>query len=126
MSKRYSIWDKKSYVVTPSGHVFTPEQWIERYPVAGAEDIVIVGSAGVVNGGFFGILANMIHSCELQGADFSACTTAEEALEVIEAFEDEMNKPSEESTPEERIAAALEYNNLLNTDVINTDDPDEE
>ena len=126
MSKRYSIWDKKSHVITPAGNVFTPEEWIVKYPIAGVEGVVIVGSAGLVNGGFFGILDSMMHGYENMGADFSACTTPEEALEVIEAFEDEMNKPSEESTPEERIAAALEYNNLLNTDVINVDDPDEE
>ena len=108
MSKKYSIWDKKSYVITPAGHVFTPEQWIEKYPVAGVDGIVIVGSAGAVNGGLFGILANMIQMCEAQGADFSACTTPEEALEVIEAFEDEMNSRPVEPTPEERQAQALE------------------
>ena len=126
MSKKYAIWDKKSPIVTPIGEVLTAEQWVGRYPIAGVEGINIVCSAGVVNGGYFGVLEQMIQMYENQGADFSACTTAEEALEVIEAFEDEMNKPSEESTPEERIAAALEYNNLLNTAVVNTDDPDEE
>ena len=40
-----------------------------------------------------------------------------------------MNAPPEdtgESLPEERIAAALEYNNLLNSPVVNSDDPDED
>ena len=46
---------------------------------------------------------------ESQGADFSACKTAEDKLTVIEAFEDAMNAPSTEPTTDERIAAALEY-----------------
>ena len=46
---------------------------------------------------------------EAQGADFSACETDEDKLAVIEAFEDEMNAPSDEPTTDERIAAALEY-----------------
>ena len=37
----------------------------------------------------------------------------ENKLEVIEAFEDAMNTPSTEPTAEERIAAAMEYQNAL-------------
>ena len=44
-----------------------------------------------------------------QGCDFSKCTTNEEKLEAIEAFEDAMSAPSTEPTTDERIAAALEY-----------------
>lgn len=127
MLKRYGIWDKQSPVITPSGEIFTAEQWIDRYPVAGLSNIVIVCAAGEINGGFFGTLGQMVQMYEAQGADFSEATTDVEKLEVIEAFEDAMNQPPEdtgESTPEERIAAALEYNNILNTPVVNPDDPD--
>lgn len=64
---------------------------------------------GEINGGFFGTLGQMVQMYEAQGADFSGCETAEEKLEVIEAFEDAMNAPSDEPTTDERIAAALEY-----------------
>lgn len=126
--KRYAIWDKQSLMITPIGEVLTAEQWIERYPVAGIDSITVVCSAGDINGGFFGTLNQMIQMYEDMGADFSEATTDIEKLEVIEAFEDLMNNPQNtgESSPEERIAAALEYNNLLNTPVVNTDDPDEE
>ena len=126
--KRYSIWDKQSPIITPIGEVLTAEQWIERYPIAGVPTITVVGSAGEINGGFFGTLGQMVQIYESQGADFSEASTPEEKLEVIEAFEDYLNTPvvSDESTPEERIAAALEYNNLLNSPVVNTDDPDAE
>ena len=107
--KRYSIWDKKSPIITPIFEVLSAEQWMERYPVAKIPTMTIVGSAGDINGGFFGVLSQMVQYAEANGADFSACTTAEEKLEVIEAFEDAMNAPSDVPTTDERIAAALEY-----------------
>lgn len=124
--KRYAIWDKESPIITPIGEIFTAEQWIERYPVAKLDDIVVVCSAGEVNGGYFGTLGQMVHRYQTQGVDFSGAETDEEKLEIIEAFEDSLNEPSDESTPEERIAAALEYNNMLNAPVVNEDDPDQD
>lgn len=128
MLKRYAIWDKTSPVITPIGEVLTPAQWIERYPMAGLDSITVVCGAGEINGSFFGTLGQMVQMYEAEGADFSEATTDEEKLQVIEDFEDLRNNPPNtgESTPEERIAAALEYNNLLNTPVVNEDDPDEE
>ena len=107
--KRYSIWDKTSPVITPSGEVFTAAQWIERYPVAGT-NLTIVGGAGDINGAFFGVLNQMVGMYEDMGCDFSECTTDVEKLETIEAFEDTRNDPGDqtESTAEERIAASLE------------------
>lgn len=125
MLKRYAIWDKQSQVITPIGEVFTAEQWIERYPVADLENVVVVCGAGEVNGSFFGTLEQMVQMYEAQGADFSEATTDIEKLEVIEAWEDADHSYGE-STPEERIAAALEYNNMLNSPVVNPDDPDED
>ena len=109
MLKRYASWDKQSPVITPIGEVLTPEKWVERYPVAGVPSITVVCAAGEINGAFFGTLGQMVQMYTAQGADFSDCTTDEEKLEVIEAFEDAMNTPSTEPTTDERIAAALEY-----------------
>ena len=104
---RYQIWDKVSPVFTPSGEIFTPEQWIARYPVA--EHIKTVLAGGELNGAFFGIFSAMVEMYGNGGCDFSACETDQDYLDAIEAFEDEMNKPSTEPTAEERIASALEY-----------------
>ena len=106
--KRYAIWNKQDPIITPIGEVLTAEKWIERYPVAGLPSITVVCGAGEINGAFFGTLGQMVQMYTAQGADFSACTTDEEKLEVIEAFEDELNAPSTEPTAEERQAAALE------------------
>lgn len=106
--KRYAIWNKQDPILTPIGEVLTAEKWIERYPVAGVPSITVVCAAGEINGGFFGTLGQMKQMYEAEGADFSGCTTNEEILEAIEAFEDAINAPSGEPTAEERQAMALE------------------
>jgi hypothetical protein len=118
--KRYAIWNKVDPILTPVGEVFTAEKWIERYPIAGVASITVECAAGEINGGFFGTLGQMKQMCEAQGADFSACTTNEEILEAIEAFEDAQNAPSDKVSNEEltatslaSIAASMEYQNML-------------
>ena len=108
-NKRYAIWNKQDPVITPVGEVLSAEQWISRYPAAGLDTVTVVCGAGEINGAFFGTLGQMVQMFEAQGADFSACGTAEDKLAVIEAFEDAMNAPSDEPSTDERIAAALEY-----------------
>ena len=53
----------------------------------------------------------------LKGCDFSACTNNQEILQAIEDFEDAEQaaavEAAAEPTAEERIAAALEYQNLM-------------
>ena len=120
MTKRYAIWDKKSHILTPIGEVLTAEKWIERYPIAGVDSVTVVCAAGEINGAFFGTLGQMVQMYDAQGADFSACVTAEDKLAVIEAFEDEQNAPSNTVSNEEltatslaSIAASMEYQNML-------------
>lgn len=108
MANRYAIWDKQSPVITPIGEVLSADQWKVRYPVAALDSITVVCAAGEINGAFFGTLGQMVQMYTAQGADFTACTTDEEKLNVIEAFEDSMNTASTEPTAEERQAAALE------------------
>ena len=113
MTKRYAIWDKQTTIITPIFEVLTPEQWMERYPVAAIPTITVVCGAGEINGSFFGTLGQMVQMYEAQGADFSACVSDEDKLQVIEDFEDAMNAPSTDPSAEERIAAALEYQNMM-------------
>ena len=106
---RYQIWDKTSNVIVPTGQVFTPEQWIERYPVAGIPDIDVVVSGSAVNGAFFGIYNAMIQMYQEQGCSFEGCESQQDCLNRIEAFEDERNTPDPNYVdPQERVAAALE------------------
>ena len=103
---RYVIWDKISNVITPIGEVLTPEQWLDRYPMGNVVDLVVAG--GVINGACCMEYTSFKDNYVRQGCDFSECTTQQEVLDAIEAFEDEMNAPVDVITDETRIADALE------------------
>ena len=85
---RYAIWNKQDQILTPIGEVLTAEQWIQRYPIAGVETITVVCAGGEINGAYFGTLGQMVEMYTKMGCDFSACETAEDKLNAIEAFED--------------------------------------
>ena len=122
---KYAIWNKKDNILTTIGEVLTPEQWIERYPIAGLDSITVICAAGEINGAYFGTLGSLVDIYEKQGADFSACTTAEEKLAVIEVFEDARERAEREAaanaiakdemtaTSLASIAASMEYQNML-------------
>ena len=117
---RYAIWNKQYEILTPVGEVLTAEQWIARYPAAGLDRITVVCGGGEINGAFFGTLGQMVDMYEKQGCDFSECTTNEEKLAAIEAFEDAQTAPSDTVSNEEltatslaSIAASMEYQNML-------------
>ena len=114
-SKKYQIWNKTDNIITPIGEVLSPEQWIERYPMANIIDIVIGG--GVINGShcmaydaFKEMFENVI--------DFSDCTTKQECLDKIQEYEEREPEPQVVDN-ETRIADALEDLVVLNM-------PDEE
>lgn len=114
---KYAIWNKKDNILTPIGEVLTAEQWIQRYPIAGIENITVICASGEINGAFFGTLGQMVDLYSNKGCDFSACTTDQEKLDAIEAFEDELEAlakaKSEAISTDERIAAALEAQVLM-------------
>lgn len=123
--KKYAIWNKTDNIITPIGEVLTPEQWIARYPVAGIPSITVVCAAGEINGAFFGTLGQMVQGYEARGCDFSSCTTPEEKLAAIEAFDEakrikmvekNANIVSNEeltATSLASIAASLEFQNMM-------------
>lgn len=131
MSK-YAIWDKKTPILTPVGEVLTPAQWIERYPIAGLDSITVVCGAGEINGSFFGTLGQLTDIYTKQGCDLSACETAEDKINAINAFietkEAEAKVANEtakeqEAALQERQTAALEAiasgQSTENTDALN-------
>lgn len=112
--KRYQIWDKTSNIITPIGEVLTPEQWIQRYPMAGIQGIDIIIGGGTINGSVCMEYTQTKDTFEKMGCDFSACTTDQEILDMIEAFEDAMNTVDDSVvSTDERIAAALEAQVML-------------
>lgn len=109
--KRYVIWDEVSDVYTPSGEVFSAEEWLNRYPIARLASEYLVISGASYNGGFCMVYSDMVDIYEKMGCDFSECGTDMQAhLDAIEAYEDFMNTPVEEETISDatRTADALE------------------
>ena len=106
---RYQIWDKQSDVITPIGEVLTPEQWMDRYPMARIPSIDLVISGGTINGAFCSEYTSFKDLYEDQGAEFPEGATQREVLDIIEQFEDDRRAKAEAYiSPEERTAAALE------------------
>ena len=122
MAKRYTIWDKVSDIYTPVGEKLTAEQWIDRYGWIKAPGSVPIVAAGLINGALIDELSQMKNRYEQQGCVFTEEMSNQEILDAIEAFEDqkaaEAKAAAEEAanTPsaEERLAAAVEFQNLMN------------
>lgn len=122
MAKRYAIWDKVSDIYTPVGERLTADQWIVRYGWIKAPGAVPVVAAGLINGALIDELSQMKKRYEQQGCTFTDDMSNEQVLKTIEQFEDdraaEAKAAAEEAantpTAEERIAAAMEYQNLVN------------
>lgn len=118
MSK-YKIWDKTSAIYTlgkdpKTGKMsWTAEEYIESHaPWARNPNVKVVVGGGVINGTVFMEFDSTVEFYKKQGVAITENMTDEEVLAAIEAFEDTPQVP--EISAEERIAAALEFNNLLN------------
>ena len=120
---RYQIWDKVSDVYTPSGAKFSAKEWAEKYPWSKIPGAKMIITSGIINGGCAMEMEATKEHYKRMGAQITDDMTDAEILAAIEEFEN--NPPSTgESTPEERIAAALELQNLMALPDENTDDPD--
>lgn len=108
---RYILWDHVSPVITPSGEVFTPQEWEDRYPATAHIDYVMSG--GEMNGALMQSYGSMIEMYTAQGCDFTGCTSKQQHLNRIEQFEDEQaeaarQREEERKQKEEEEAAAAE------------------
>ena len=107
---KYIIWDKTSNVYTPSGEEFTAAEWKERYKWAKIPSAKCVMAGGVFNGAFMAELEQFRDYYMNQGAPITASDTDAEVLSKAEAWD--AREVEQEATAEERIAAALEFQNL--------------
>lgn len=108
---KYKIWNKQDNLITPIGEVLTPQQVFERYPAAAVDGIkYIICDAPINMGVFMEFEATKEHYKRL-GVPITDTMTDQEVLDAISYWEE--NPPAPEPTSEERIAAALEFQNLL-------------
>lgn len=119
---RYKIYDGKSDVFTPSGEMFTAEQWLGRYPWGRITKMVVGG--GIINGSVAFVYDDFVDMMKKAGCDFTDCTTDEEVLAKIEAFEDSARTASAGVSDQTRIADALEDIVALSLPDTDTSDAD--
>jgi hypothetical protein len=113
---RYQIWNKTDsiYTLAPDETgkaVFTPEEWISKYPWAGIPGVKSVIGGGVINGTVMMQFDQTVDFYRDAGAEITDGMTDQEILDAIEHFE--THPPEAEPSPEERMAAALEYQALM-------------
>jgi hypothetical protein len=113
-NSKLQIWDKVSPIFTPSGEMFTAEQWIEMYKWVNIPGAIPVVSVGPINGGEMSELSVLKASAISMGATFSDDLTPEELLDAIVTFHDEANAAVANTVSDQtRIADALEDMNEL-------------
>ena len=103
---RYQIWNRVDDIITPSGAKFTAKEWAEKYPWP-----KMIITAGVINGGCAMEFNQAVELYKKSGANITDLMDDNEILSAIEDFED--NPPPAEPSVEERIAAALDYQNAM-------------
>ena len=125
---RYKIWNKEDNLITPIGEVLTPEQVFIKYPMARLPQLNFIIIDGAISMGVFmeftqtkevyeskiiemASTPDMMESEVLElKQDYANCNP-QEVLDLITFMED--NPPASAPTAEERIASALEFQNLL-------------
>jgi hypothetical protein len=120
---RYKIWDKQEGIYTPGvdkngkGHWSAAEYIAKKAPWAANPNIKVIVGGGAINGAVFMEFGTAVEHYRRAGAAIENDMTDAEVLSAIEAFED--TPPSEPApSPEERMAAAMEYSNLANMEDI--------
>jgi len=107
---KYKIWNKSDSLITPIGEVLTPQQVIERHPAAGVEGIKYIIADQPISMAVFMEFEATKNFYKQLGVPITDDMTDQEVLDAISAWEE--NPPAPEPTAEERIAAALEFQNL--------------
>ena len=103
---RYKIYDNTSDVITPVGEKLTAEQWLDRYQWGRYTKMIVGG--GIINGSVALVFDDEVERYRKAGCDFSSCTTDEDYLAAIEAFEDNPHMADAGVSDQTRIADALE------------------
>lgn len=108
---KYKIWDKQETLVTPIGEVLTAEQVIARYPMAGLPNFKFIICDAPISLGVFMEYEQAKQAYKQMGVPITDDMTEQEVLDAISYWEE--NPPEPEPSPEERMAAAMEFQNLL-------------
>ena len=108
---KYKIWNKQDNLITPIGEVLTPQQVFEHYPATCIEGIKYIIADQPINMAVFMEFEATKEHYKSLGVPITDDMTDQEVLDAISYWEE--NPSALEPTAEERIAAALEFQNLM-------------
>lgn len=108
---KYKIWNKTDTLITPIGEVLTPEQVFARYPMSAIEGFKFVICNSPISLGVFMEFEQTKETYKGMGVPITDTMTDQEVLDAITYFEE--NPAPAAPTPEERLAAAVEFSNLM-------------
>lgn len=108
---KYKIWNKTDTLVTPIGEVLTAEQVMAKYPASAVDGMKFVICDAPISLGVFMEFEQTKQMYKQMGVPITDTMTDQEVLDAITYFEE--NPPEPEPTADERIAAAMEYDNLM-------------
>jgi hypothetical protein len=108
----YKIWNKTDtiYTIAPDKNgkaAFTPEEWTVKHPWAAIPGVKAIIGGGPINGAVMMEFEKTKETYKAMGAAITDGMSDDEVLEAIEYFE--KNPPEAPPSPEERMAAAMEY-----------------
>jgi hypothetical protein len=107
---KYKIWNGTDNLITPIGEVLTPQQVLQRYPAAGVAGMKFIIADQPISMAVFMEFEATKNAYKQQGVPITDDMTDQEVLDAISYWEE--HPPVPEPTAEERIAAALEFQNL--------------
>lgn len=108
---KYKIWNKQDPLVTPIGEVLTAEQVKEQYPASALPNMkYIICDSPISMGVFMEFSATKEHYKAL-GVAIADGMTDQEVLDAISYWEE--NPPAPQPSPEERMAAAMEFQAMM-------------
>ena len=105
---KYKIWDKQENLVTPITEASTPSEVFAKYPASRVDGLKFIIADQPINMAVFMELETTKRQYASLGVTFTNDMTDQQVLDAITAFE-ETPQPQQIPSPEERIAAALEY-----------------
>lgn len=109
---KYKLWNKQDTLYTPSGDAFTSDQIFNKYPLSKLPNIDFIICDAPISMGVFMEYLQTVEAYKNAGAEITDNMSKQEVLDAISAFE---QRPIEqELTAEERLAAAAEFQNLIN------------
>ena len=108
---KYKIWNKIDQLITPIGEVLTAEQVMAKYPASAADGMKFIICDSPISLGVFMEFSQTKEMYKGMGVPITDTMTDQEVLDAITYFEEHPAEP--EPTADERIAAAMEYDNLM-------------